>query len=397
MRIKINILLYSLFIILIAFSCNKDNTTSTGIPVEDTQRITLFYMAADNNLERFLDNNIVEIGSKMKETNKYRVFVYFDKQNGAPELFELKREGSITVRKIIKTYPIQNSASVEVMRSVIDYVHTTFKADKYGLVLSSHGTGWMPTDINTFSMRSYSYDDGFPLTKTFGTDNHPYGTDDMTMQDMCAAIPSGIFDYLIFDACYMGGIEVAYELKDKADIIVFSSAEVLSKGFPYDVLSDELLSISPDFKNVCQNIFNVYNSDSNSMLRSLTISYVNTAHLDGLANIVESIVEKAKNKNSSVIDNFNINKIQYFDTFNRHFAFDLENFIENVADVEDLNVFKEQMNKVVGYKVSTEYFFNTIKIDRFCGVSTYIPITRYGELTKKYYDMAWAKKVYAME
>ena len=54
----------------------------------------------------------------------------------------------------------------------------------------------------------------------------------MDVLEMVRAITIHL-DYIIFDACLMGGIEVAYELRNVADKIGFSQAEILAHGFPY--------------------------------------------------------------------------------------------------------------------------------------------------------------------
>lgn len=40
----------------------------------------------------------------------------------------------------------------------------------------------------------------------------------MEVSNLAKVIPYMSFEYIIFEACYMAGIEIAYELKDKANI-----------------------------------------------------------------------------------------------------------------------------------------------------------------------------------
>ena len=54
----------------------------------------------------------------------------------------------------------------------------------------------------------------------------------MFLGDFANALPAGIKpDYILFENCFMAGIEVAYALKDKARRLLVSSAEILSPGF----------------------------------------------------------------------------------------------------------------------------------------------------------------------
>jgi hypothetical protein len=41
------------------------------------------------------------------------------------------------------------------------------------------------------------------------------------------------FNFILFDACLMGGVEIVSELKEVSEYIVASPAEVPEKGFPY--------------------------------------------------------------------------------------------------------------------------------------------------------------------
>lgn len=58
-----------------------------------------------------------------------------------------------------------------------------------------------------------------------------------------ALAQSGIhFDYILFGACLMSQVEVAYELRNAADYLILSPAEVMSAGFPYFKMTKYLLS-----------------------------------------------------------------------------------------------------------------------------------------------------------
>ena len=68
------------------------------------------------------------------------------------------------------------------------------------------------------------------MLKSFGAE----GGKNMEIYELAEGIPDEYhFDFLLFDVCSMGGIECVYELRDKADYIVASPAEVLVAGFPY--------------------------------------------------------------------------------------------------------------------------------------------------------------------
>ncbi|OJX88031.1 MAG: hypothetical protein BGP01_07010 [Paludibacter sp. 47-17] len=51
------------------------------------------------------------------------------------------------------------------------------------------------------------------------------------------------FDFILFDACLMGVVETAYELRNNTNYILSPSTETIADGFPYDLIIMELLKI----------------------------------------------------------------------------------------------------------------------------------------------------------
>ena len=50
----------------------------------------------------------------------------------------------------------------------------------------------------------------------------------MEITDFAMALADHLFEFIIFEACYIAGIEVAYELRNKAPYIMSSDAPVVS-------------------------------------------------------------------------------------------------------------------------------------------------------------------------
>lgn len=51
---------------------------------------------------------------------------------------------------------------------------------------------------------------------------------EMELEEFAAAIPDGQLDFIVFEACLMAGVEVAYVLRGKTDYILSSAAEIVS-------------------------------------------------------------------------------------------------------------------------------------------------------------------------
>lgn len=217
-----------LILLFLMVSCRNDDeiTDTTG------GKTVLVYMVADNSLSSVAKTNIDSLEAGMSVNSvPGRVIVYVDCADENPMLFRLEKEkdGSVS-RQIIKTYVEQNSVSIAVMASVLTEMTELFPSDSYGLVLWSHGYGWLPAATNSASKTV--------CRRSFGRDSR----DEMDIADLVTALSAGPhFDYILFDACFMGGVETAYALRNCADYLIASPTEELSDGFPYSEMVPYML------------------------------------------------------------------------------------------------------------------------------------------------------------
>ena len=116
-------------------------------------RTVLVYMAADNNLAPYARKNIEDM--KQGEVPDYFddgsgnvLLVYADITGEEPKLIRLSRDrfGTVT-EETLRVYDDQNSCSDSVMSAVLSDAATLFPSQESGLVLWSHGTGWLPEGI----------------------------------------------------------------------------------------------------------------------------------------------------------------------------------------------------------------------------------------------------------
>ena len=62
----------------------------------------------------------------------------------------------------------------------------------------------------------------------------------MNIDEISLAIPDSMFDFILCDACYMGAVEVAYDLREDCRYYVASPAAVMGGGFPYEDIVEHL-------------------------------------------------------------------------------------------------------------------------------------------------------------
>jgi hypothetical protein len=370
----------SLIILLILFftSCRKDDDNI--LP----GKTLLVYMAADNSLSGDADANINNMISGFANYDgNGRVLIYLDGNGNNPQLFQLVKDNSGQVtRESIKEYPQQNSLSPEVMDNIFSDVVHCFPSQSYGLVLWSHGYGWIPQSLTKSAIR----------TRWFGQDGSNY----MEIQDLINALSRGPrFSYILFDACFMGGIETAYALRRSTDYLIASPSEILSDGFPYqDILSSLLGNSESDYIRAGYLYFDHYNNQS-GCFRSGTVACIRCREMDDLA--IET--RKLITSHVSDLNVFNPSSIQPMEGYSPHLFFDFRNFIEAFTTNEERSSFESALNRSVIFKASTPGIVSVRKdgslkyftVSNYCGLNVYVPQSENSLLNAAYHSTEWYK------
>lgn len=352
-------------------------------------RTVLIYIGADNNLSNIANSNIYSMNSCISNgMDNDNLLVFVDRKDIAPVLLHVHNFKVDTVT----VYPERDSTDPMVLRQVIDDMVKDWEAESYGLVLWSHGTGWIPTRRLHYVAPNMKYAQS--RTKAFAWEDRPgenpkYSC--MDLDDLVDAIPDGLFDYIVFDACYMGNVEIAYALRNKANFVVSSCYEIVSYGFPYHIITRDLMN--GNLIKTCNEFYNYYNQMS-GWERMAGISLVVTNELDSLANCFRKII----NEYGATIPDMDVSKVQHFDRFDNHVFFDLEDLVVNLDVRKDwLTEFRLQLERCIMFKVSTPYIFpgdaDAIKVDAYCGLSVFIPISKYDNsgLNDDYRQTEWSR------
>ena len=140
-----------------AMACSNEQE---NVPEEADNRTILVYMAAQNGLDWAAEDDLTEMREGMKQVAAgNHLVVYYDSNDGLPSLFHLYKDRAGNVREeVLYEYPGQDAASVTVerMSDVFTRAFGAFPAESYGLVLWSHGDGWLPATTT----RSFGLDGG---------------------------------------------------------------------------------------------------------------------------------------------------------------------------------------------------------------------------------------------
>ncbi len=423
-------------VMLAVFGCRKHNTVDI---VNPNRRVLLFYECAFNNIGSYMKEN-------MEDQNKGLPAGYIPAKSGdillvysrisnsgydyTPVKSYLRRIYKTSKGKMVsdtlKTFKSSViAASPSTMREVLEYVKDEFPAKGYGMVFSSHGSGWLPAgyylsptrfeadhknEISAAAARDISLriaetprlsvpegslsetDPFWGKMRSVGQDfiEGSYYGHEMSISEFAGAIPFHL-DYILFDMCLTGGVEVAYGLKDKTDYLGLSPAEVLGDGmFDYTKITSFLLGRNtPDLEGLFKDSFEMYDSQS-GLYRSSTVNLVRTDGLDNLAAVCGRLTDEY----SDAIATVKANDIQGYFRNGRHYFYDLADiFKECGATEEDLNELDGAINGCVVYRNATPHFMDIFDIGTYSGFSMYLPCAGTPLLDSYYKKEAWNEAV----
>jgi len=215
----------------------------------------MIYLDADNNLESagIDDINEMEIVGSTTEVN---IVVQLDRipysvlaSNNEGYADDISNSNWTTTRRYYITQDFDlvqinsqlksdlgelNMGDPQTLVDFANWAVTNYPAKKYLLVIWNHGGGF----------RSLS------LTKDIAWDDTS-GGDKITMPELEYALSTintqigKKIDIVGMDACFMAMTEVAYQIKDYADILVTSEESEPFDGWPYDTILGELVGNPP--------------------------------------------------------------------------------------------------------------------------------------------------------
>lgn len=286
--------------------------------------------------------------------------------------YSLDKETRKIIRDTLKTYSGVWLTEVSTLSSVFKTVEQLFPSDHYGLVYSSHGTGCLPAGYTIeHSTRSIGYELGPNLYSR-----------EMDIRDFASAV-SLRFDYLVLDACLMGGIEPVYEFAAMAPYIVASPASVPSSGFDYSTLLKRLLCDSdPDVKGVAQDYYHLY-ADAKSYA---CVSVIKTDALPSLARLCRELFGRYR---SSIME-LDASRVQPMSEEGVRWLFDFQDIMRKCQGVSqsELNSLQNALDDVVIYKASTPVV-SDFEVVNYCGLNSLLPSTADNQLKEYYRTLAW--------
>lgn len=379
---------------LFAVGCSHDEPTPEPtpepvLPAPLTESHTLMIiMQGNNGLAEFMDSNLQRIITAYYDvpTDIGRILILYDRGNYT-RLTELYMDDGMAKQRLIEEYPTSTSTvDKEFLSGVIKRMKEVAPADSYGLIMSSHGGGWVPADLyDVYLLGEDSRATAQPLF--YGQDDY----DCMEIPDLVGAINDTHFNYIIFDACFMSNIEALYEMRDVADYIIASPTEVLGAGFPYEDFIPMLFERDDHcLREVCGAYMEYYDDSSG------TIALIDCDKIDALAETMKVVYAEAKDKS------IDVGAVQSYDNFPYHLFFDFGDYVKGVASAATLQQFTQALDDVVIYSGHTDSIFTTtggedayIPIEDYSGLSCYIVQDECPNTATAWRSTAWAEFISA--
>lgn len=323
-------------------------------------------------------------------------------------------DGNPMKETLLEMEPGTISNRAECIREVLEFLKEKYpEIESFGVLMSSHGTGWTPPGYCTTGYKNEGNSDviewrrsAFPETylsgeylyepvpgvKSMGytvTGVNPTVAYETDIREIADLLPFKL-DYIIFDACFMGGVEVACEFRDKCNFVVASQTEILSDGMDYTTMISDLLEGNrADLVSLATNYFNHYNLSIGSK-RSATISVVDCSKLGTLAAVCRNLF---RNYDISK-DNVDASKLQkYFYYTNHAWFYDLYSIVQAAgASKTELSDLQWALDECILYKAATPTFaLYGFPIDTHSGLSMYLPEKERTQLNSYYRELTWNK------
>lgn len=403
-------------------SCKKETIVECDhkvIVVREHIRAHVMMGFGFNNLSSAISQDIKDLSQGYVPGNAVDdnyLFVYSHLSNGnyntktSPCLERIYKDtdGNIVKKKLLEFERGTIACEGERIREVLEFLQQKYpEIESFGILVSSHGTGWTPPgycasgysdDIewqwaassSLYQSREYLYNPT-PGVKSIGyqvTAVNPITAYETDIRDFARSLPF-FLDYIIFDACFMGGVEVACEFRDKCNFVVASQTEILSDGMDYTTMISDLLEGNrADLVSLATNFFNHY--DLSSENRSATISVVDCSKLGTLAAVCRNLF---RNYDISK-DNVDASKLQkYFHHPEHAWFYDLYSIVQAAGASEtELSDLQWALDECILYKAATPTFaLYGFPIDTHSGLSMYLPEKERTQLNSYYRELTWNK------
>ena len=375
------LLIFSLILCAVSHGCKESDDAVGGnrvlAPGDSAARTVLVYIMGENSLAGNVRSDLMEMkrGANALPDSCY-LLAFVDDVN-VPYIcrFHKNRSNVSLCDTVYKFKEDFYSTDTARFKEVVTWVLEEYPSDNFGLVMWSHGTGWL---YDTGKNRSIGIDNGKNSYENITPSARWMEVDDLA--NVLENLPVKT-DFVFFDACFMQCVEVAYAMRESADWLVGSPAELPADGAPYDRIIPSLFSFPFDAKELIEQYKDAYPEDDGVLL-----SAVKCSAMERLAEVTAMYVPACFSRDSLVNDSkvFSYLPGGYF------------SYYIDYPDYPDMNgqmmlrlsndaylQWKEAFDEAVPYKVASRQWFSAFEYEptvvnflQYGGVSMYVPRER---------------------
>lgn len=388
---------------------------------KEVRQMTIVYAVNHNNLSSDLVANENQMLQAMcnVDAEVYKLLVYKYTSNG-PGLYEVRNSNGKCEFTLLKQYDKSIlSVSKERISEVLDDALDYYPDVESNLFFWGHGLGWVnpnkysnnTIDSAPKSFSGYSDKEGYisvTLPEVYGyggEDVYENGirvrTDYLDLDQLAEAIPDHKFEMIWFDCCYMSGIEVAYQLRNKCETLVAYPTEIMAEGLPYDKIIPRIIGSSPDRVGAARALYEYYVGKSTP--EAVSVAVMDMSQIEDVAAVACDIFMSGENRPSEGgLQNYSrLRSTPYYDfgQYLREYA----NSNASVNSPVSSDVMKEELksalDKFVVFSVASEKDFNypvakPIKKENFSGLSIHNFLNLSSERDDYYRKLDWYQRVW---
>jgi len=206
----------------------------------------MVYLDGDNNLEGAGINDFLEMAS-VGSTDTVNIVVQFDRISGEDNSYgDWTTTKRFYVTSGMTPFPENaledlgelNHGDPQTLIDFVSWAKENYPAENYALILWNHGGGWRLAIENLWKKKDEKKTE--TIFKEVCVDDTD-GSDSLYMDEVQSALSSsGGVDLIGFDACLMGMVEVAYEIRNNGEAMVGSEELEPGDGWPYDKILQDL-------------------------------------------------------------------------------------------------------------------------------------------------------------
>ena len=355
-------------------------------------------------LKHYFDTNVTNILEALDSNiqGDAQVMVITSDTYDKASLYEVRYDKSQgkAVKEKVKEMKMPTPYDYSILKYNIGVALDFAPAEKYALVIGSHGLGWIPvvnypdnsakqlSKVGVKPTEIWKRNENAEMTRHIG-DNENTRYD---VSELARAIRENNIEleYLLFDACFMSNVESSYDLRDVTKYIVGSPCEVMGYGFPYARIMKYMLEnggTSYNLDKLCSEYVNYYKTEA--VTPSACVAITNTSELEALAEAMKEVFKSGEKAG------FSLDNVQYYEGISPHVFYDLGHIVElSCADADVAAKFKAQLDKTVTSRYHTDRFYSAYSSDNnyyhhinyFSGIST--------SYKNKTYEYDWKKSTW---